>query len=95
MWRDRLANLTPEACRAARALLGWTVRELGERTGIAFETISKYENGRPMRDANKAALAVVFDAAGVDILNGDAPGARLRGVPQACPTTDGDEAGQS
>ncbi len=73
-----MAVLSPEACRAARALLGWTVRDLGERSGISFETISKYENGRAMREANKATLAGVFDAAGVDILNGNAPGARLR-----------------
>jgi transcriptional regulator with XRE-family HTH domain len=73
-----VANLTPEACRAARALLGITVRELGERSGIAFETISKFENGRPMREANKAALGSVFEAAGVEILNGNAPGARMR-----------------
>lgn len=73
-----MANLTPEACRAARALLGLTVRELGERSGIAFETISKFENGREMRESNKARIAEVLEAAGVEILNGDAPGARMR-----------------
>lgn len=71
-------TLTPEACRAARALLRLTVRDLGERTGIAFETISAFENGRPMRDANRAKLLAAFDAAGVDILNGNSPGARMR-----------------
>ena len=71
-------TLTPEACRAARALLGLTAKELGDRAGITLETIIKFENGRPMRDSNRAKLAKVFDDAGVDILNGDAPGARLR-----------------
>lgn len=73
-----MANLTPQACRAARALLGVTVRDLEQRSGIPFATISKFENGRPMRDANRATLAAVFEAAGVEILNGDAPGARMR-----------------
>lgn len=73
-----MANLTPEACRAARALLGLTVRELGERSGIAFETINKFENGRPMRDSTRARLSEVLEAAGVEILNGNAPGARMR-----------------
>jgi len=73
-----MVNLTPEACRAARALLGVGVRELGEEAGIAFETISKFENGRPMRDSNKARLVEIFEARGVEILNGDAPGARMR-----------------
>ena len=76
-----MANLTPEACRAARALLGLTVRQLGERSGIAFETINKFENGRPMREGNKAQLAEVFEAAGVEILNGNAPGAQMRPKP--------------
>lgn len=71
-------TLTPEACRAARALLRLTVRDLGERAGIAFETISAFENGRPMRDGNRAKLLAVFDAAGVEILNGNSPGARMR-----------------
>lgn len=73
-----MANLTPEACRAARALLSLTVRQLGERAGIAFETINKFENGRPMREANRDKLSEVFEAAGVEILNGNAPGARMR-----------------
>ena len=73
-----MANLTPEACRAARALLGLTVRDLEARSGIPFGTISKFENGRPMRDANRAKLAAVFEAAGVEILNGDRPGARMQ-----------------
>lgn len=73
-----MPNLTPEACRAARALLGLTVRDLETRSGVPFATISKFENGRPMRDGNKAKLAEVFEAAGVEILNGNAPGARMR-----------------
>lgn len=73
-----MTNLTPEACRAARALLTLTVRELEERSGVPFATISKFENGREMRASNRAKLAAVFDGAGVEILNGDAPGARLR-----------------
>ena len=75
---DDLPNLTPEACRAARALLRWTVRDLGERVTISGESISAYENGRPMRESNRRKLVEVFTAEGVEILNGDAPGARMR-----------------
>jgi transcriptional regulator with XRE-family HTH domain len=73
-----MANLTPLACRAARALLEMSARELGEKAGVALETINKFENGRPMRESTKAKLAFVLESAGVEILNGDAPGARLR-----------------
>jgi hypothetical protein len=54
------------------------VRDLETRSGIPFATISKFENGRPMRESNRAKLAQVFEAAGVEILNGNAPGARLK-----------------
>lgn len=73
-----MANLTPEACRAARALLGVSVRELGAQVGISFDTISAFENGRPMRESTKAKIVAVLEARGIEILNGDAPGARLR-----------------
>ncbi len=73
-----MANLTPTACRAARAIMEIGVRELGERTGVGFASISAFENGRPMRESNKAKLVAVFEAHGVEILNGDAPGARMR-----------------
>ena len=73
-----MANLTPEACRAGRALLRWTVRDLGERTGLRGEAISAFETGRPMRASNAAKVVAAFEAEGVEILNGDAPGARLR-----------------
>jgi transcriptional regulator with XRE-family HTH domain len=73
-----MAKLTPLACRAGRALLEMSARELGERAGVAFETINKFENGRPMRESTKAKIAFVLESLGVEILNGNAPGARLR-----------------
>jgi transcriptional regulator with XRE-family HTH domain len=73
-----MVNLTPEACRAARGLLDLSARELAERSGISAETIIKFENGRPMRESNKARLVELFALAGVEILNGNAPGARRR-----------------
>ena len=75
-----MADLTPDACRAARALLRWTVRELGEKCGISGESMSAFENGRPMRQSNRQRVVEVFEAHGVEILNGDSPGARLRAI---------------
>lgn len=71
-------TLTPEACRAARALLGWGVRDLAAKVGLGFDSISAFENGRPLRAANADKIVAAFDAAGVEILNGDAPGARFK-----------------
>ena len=75
-----MANLTPEACRAARALLKMSVRDLGSAAELSFETVSLYENGRPMRETSKAKILAVFEARGIEILNGDSPGARLKPV---------------
>lgn len=74
------SNLSPPACRAARALLGWSLDDLAERVGISRDSISRFEGGRPMRDGNRRTIAEVFGAHGVEILNGDAPGARMRGL---------------
>jgi transcriptional regulator with XRE-family HTH domain len=73
-----MPNLTPQGCRAGRALLNWSVRDLGAKAGISGESISAFENGRPMRESNKDAVLAVFDQHGVEILNGNNPGARMR-----------------
>jgi transcriptional regulator with XRE-family HTH domain len=73
-----MANLTPKGCRAGRALMEWSVRDLGRECGISGESISAFENGRPMRESNRTKVLAAFEAVGVDILNGDAPGARMR-----------------
>jgi len=70
--------LTPQACRAARALLGWGVRDLAREAETGVDTISAFENGRPMRASTSARVLEAFEAQGVEILNGDAPGARMR-----------------
>lgn len=77
---DDSPELTPEACRAARALLKWSVRDLGAKAGMTGESISAFENGRPMREGNRAKLLEIFDAHGIAILNGDSPGARRRPI---------------
>lgn len=71
-------NLTAPACRAARALLGWSLDDLAQRVGISRDSISRFEGGRPMRDGNRQTIGETFAAHGVEILNGDSPGARMR-----------------
>lgn len=73
-------NLTPESLRAGRALLKWTMRDLATHSGVSLPTINAAENGRPPRDATRDALIATFAAHGVEILNGDSPGARMRSV---------------
>ena len=73
-----MAKLTPESCRAARALLRWSVRDLGEASSVRFETISIFEStNRPMRQGTASKIIAAFEVRGVELLNGDRPGARL------------------
>ncbi len=72
-----MAKLTPAACRAGRALLGWGVRELGEEAGLSYVTVSRIEAGAPPREATEAKIVAAFAAHGVEITNGEGTGARL------------------
>ena len=60
--------LTPEAQRAGRALLNWGVRDLAARAGLAWTTVSQFENGRPMRATTAAKILAAFEAEGVELV---------------------------
>lgn len=76
--------ITAEQIRAARALLRWSARELGEKSGISLPTIQRIEvsSGVPSASARTLdALQRALEAAGVEFLpeeNGSGPGVRLR-----------------
>ena len=66
--------------RAARALLGWTARDLAHQAVVSVSTVNLIEGAtglpsttRDQIDAVQAAL----EAAGIEFLNDDAPGVRL------------------
>ena len=70
--------LTPEAQRAARGLLNWGVRELAAKAGVAWTTVSQFENGRPLRDSTAAKILAAFEAEGVELTaDADRTGAAL------------------
>ena len=60
-------EVTPEGCRAGRAILKWSMRELAERSGVAWTTINRLEAGASARDATAAKIAAAFDAEGVEL----------------------------
>ncbi|HEV2517919.1 MAG TPA: helix-turn-helix transcriptional regulator [Devosia sp.] len=72
-----LANLTPEANRAARAILKWSVRDLADAAGVAFTTVHRFESTGVATDTTKAKLVAAYAAEDVEITNGDGTGARL------------------
>jgi transcriptional regulator with XRE-family HTH domain len=64
--------------RMARAAMGWGVRELAEKAGVTANTVTRIELGADAKQSTIDALQRVLEAAGVEFINGDAPGVRLR-----------------
>ncbi len=66
--------MTREQCRAARALLGWGIEELAQRTDLSRNTISRFETGegKPHRSTIKA-IRTAFEQAGLEILANNDP----------------------
>jgi transcriptional regulator with XRE-family HTH domain len=73
-----MAELTPEANRAARAILKWSVRELADKAGIAFSTVHRFETSGVANEATKDKIKAAYAAHDVEITNGEFTGARLR-----------------
>jgi hypothetical protein len=78
--------VTPDQCREARRLLGWSVDRLGAISGtsaflvLAFEESGHLPGSRdPIQPGTGlAAVRSALEAAGVEFTNGDSPGVRLR-----------------
>ncbi|MFN4141641.1 helix-turn-helix domain-containing protein [Aestuariivirga sp.] len=73
--------VTSAQIRAARGLLGWTVRDLAEQAGVHRNTVTRLEttgseSGHALRQIVRA-----LESAGVVFVpgNGGGPGVRLRG----------------
>lgn len=78
-----MANLTGAACRAGRALLKWTMRDLAGASGVSLPTLLKLENDGQVSPDTAAKVCAAFEARGVEITNGNGTGARLRYSPEA------------
>jgi transcriptional regulator with XRE-family HTH domain len=62
--------LTPETCRAGRALLKWSMRDLAVRARVDFTTINRIEAGlQAPRVSTQSRILAAFASAGVEILS--------------------------
>lgn len=58
--------MTPAVCRASRALLSITQRELGAAAGVSAQTIADFERGaRTPHPNNLRAIQSAFEARGL------------------------------
>ena len=73
--------LVCEQIRAARALLGWSARELAERSGLHITTVQRMETGSGPISGNIRSIRRIenaFEAAGAEFIDDiDEPGVRL------------------
>ncbi len=67
----------------ARAALGWSVRELASKAGLAANTVSRYENGTDAYGETLTKIQRAFEQAGIIFIDEDelGPGVRLRERP--------------
>jgi transcriptional regulator with XRE-family HTH domain len=73
-------TVTPEQCRAARALLDWSQDDVAAKAKIGIKTLQLFERGhRDPYDRTLEALRVTLEKAGVEFIaeNGGGPGVRL------------------
>jgi DNA-binding XRE family transcriptional regulator len=76
---NQAGNVEIEQLRAARALLGWSQSDLAAKAGLSRPTIKRAEteSDLPVSHEAKAKMKAALEAAGVEFINGDAPGVRL------------------
>jgi len=71
--------LTTDQCRAARALLKWTQKDLSDRTNISQVSIRFFETGKnDMRMNNQRLLRLTFENAGLVFIDENGGGAGVR-----------------
>ena len=73
--------MTPEQCRAARALIAWSQTMLADQAHLGLSTVRDFEKGRRMPSYNNLlAMKLALEEAGVIFLaeDGEGPGVRLR-----------------
>jgi transcriptional regulator with XRE-family HTH domain len=71
--------LSPAQCRAARALLNWSQENLVAHSKITKKTIADFERGATHpRAQTLAQITTAFEYVGIEFLNTEGAGVRLR-----------------
>ena len=67
--------ITPEQCKAARELLGWSYGQLAAAANVSVLTAVSFEYGHKPRKVTQVKIRTALEAAGVNFNpeNGDAP----------------------
>lgn len=57
--------MTVEQCRAARALLDWSIGDLASAAAVGVMTVNRFEGGQPIRAGSLDKLQAALVAAGI------------------------------
>jgi transcriptional regulator with XRE-family HTH domain len=72
-------EFTPDQCRAARGLVGWSQDQLASAAKVAKATIANFELGkRTPYDRTLDDLVAALESAGVEFIDGEQPGVRWK-----------------
>ena len=80
--------LTPETCRAARALLNWKAPQLASAASLGTATVRRFEAGGLVRLASVEAMLQALQGAGIEFIPaggkslGGGPGLRTIPMPE-------------
>jgi transcriptional regulator with XRE-family HTH domain len=69
-------TIAPHTLRQARAALQWTVRDLADKAGVHFNTVSRAENGKTAPGPAVEKIVAALEEHGVEFLPGG--GVRLK-----------------
>ena len=71
--------VSPSQSRAARGLIDWSQSDLATAADVSLGTVQNFEAGKRVPIANNLMpLQRTLEAAGVEFMNGDQQGVRLR-----------------
>ena len=68
--------LTATHIRAARAVLGWGVRDLAAQAGVSVNAVTRLEAGRDVRKSTADKIQATLEAAGIAFETSARPGVR-------------------
>jgi len=71
--------MTGAQIRAARGFLDWTVRDLGKKAKVHFNTVHAIERGKSIgKPETMAAIRKAIEKGGVQFTSGKRPGVRMK-----------------
>jgi transcriptional regulator with XRE-family HTH domain len=76
---ERAQMITGEQVKAARTLLGWSVKQLASKAIVSEATVRNFEGGKHrMTDRSIASMQWALERASVELTNGGEVGVKLK-----------------